>query len=282
MKVRVFLKVSPVAILLAAPMPSIPSQAEVAPCAAPTIKVASQTGGKLQFNIQSPCRKGQLVLGRYGDAWGFLERFDGNGYLAFLLDCFLGDREIDLTFMNEWHFTDHSCSAIDNALTKVAIVWHDHVDLDLHAFEYAVPPGSDYDRSASNPGSYQTARLEYSRSGRSYGFMSTVSDGRQLGYNVEVYTLLRHPAEPRGLITMAVSLGSHNSEPDRESCSNGSRNQLRVDLDVYVLEHRTKLRHYERVFVAQPCNDASTRFVTNLVPNIVLGNAPAGGAANAE
>jgi hypothetical protein len=36
------------------------------------------------------------------------------------------------------------------------------------------------------------------------------------------------------------------------------------------------------VFVAQPCNDASTRFVTNLVPNIVLGNAPAGGAANAE
>jgi hypothetical protein len=109
-----------------------------------------------------------------------------------------------------------------------------------------------------------------------------VSDGRQLGYNVEVYTLLRHPAEPRGLITMAVSLGSHNSEPDRESCSNGSRNQLRVDLDVYVLEHRTKLRHYERVFVAQPCNDASTRFVTNLVPNIVLGNAPAGGAANAE
>jgi hypothetical protein len=40
--------------------------------------------------------------------------------------------------------------------------------------------------------------------------MSTVSDGRQLGHNAEVYALVRHPAEPLGLIAMTVGLGSSN------------------------------------------------------------------------
>jgi hypothetical protein len=38
------------------------------------------------------------------------------------------------------------------------------------------------------------------------------------------------------------------------------------------------VRSYERTFAAAPCDGASPRFVTNLVPNIVLGT---GGAANA-
>jgi hypothetical protein len=277
MKVQVLLKGSPIAILLTALTPPIISRAEGTPCAAPLIEVASQAGGQRQFKIQSPCRKGELVIGRYGGLI-IMERFDGNGNLAFQLDCFQGDRELDLTFMNNWRSTNRSCSAVEVTLTKVAIVWRDRVDLDLHALEYAAPPGSDYDRWAHSPGSYRTAQSDYLYSGRSRGFMSTVSDGQQLGHNVEVYTLVRHPAEPRGLITMAIGLGSVGREP----CSNGRREPLRVDLDVYILEQGTNLRRYEREFAAQPCDGTATRFVTNLVPHIVLGSASPEGAANVQ
>src|SRR5262249_37143870 len=115
-----------------------------------------------------------------------------------------------------------------------------------------------------------------------HGFMSTVSDGQQLGHNVEVYTLVRHPAEPRGLIAMAVGLGSSNKEVGRESCSNGRGEPLRIHLDVYVLEQGTNLRSYEREFAAQPCDDAPTRLITDLVPNIVLGNARGARSTDAQ
>ena len=281
MRVQALLKESLVVILLAVLTPPIVSHAEITPCAAPTIEVASESGGRLQFKIQSPCRKGELVIGRYGQ-FVIMERFDASGDLAFQLDCFLGDREVDLTFMNNWHATNQSCSAVESALTKVAIVWRDRVDLDLHALEYAASPGSDYDRSARNPGSYQAAQSDYFHSGRGHGFMSTVSDGQRLGHNVEVYTLVRHSAEPRGLIALAVGLGLHDDVVGHVSCTNGQRNQLRIELDVYVLEHGTKLRSYEREFAIQPCEGSSSRFVTNLIPSIVLGNASLGGNANAE
>jgi hypothetical protein len=112
--------------------------------------------------------------------------------------------------------------------------------------------------------------------------MSTLSDGQQLGHNVEVYTLVRHPVEPRGLIAMAVGLGSRRNAVGRELCRNGPREPLRVDLDVYVLEQGTNLRRYERAFAAQPCDGTATRFVTNLVPHILLGSGGAEGPANVQ
>jgi hypothetical protein len=269
MSVRGLLKTCPVLLLIAVPTPPFVSHAEETRCAAPTIDVASIPGGQRQFRIQSPCRKGELVIGRY-DEIVVMDRLDASGNLVFQLDCFLGDREVELTFVDDWRTTNHACAAAESTLTKVAIVWQDHVDLDLHAFEYAALPGSAFDRSARNPGSFQAAQSEYGRSNRSHGFMSTVSNGRQLGHNIEVYTLLHHPAEPRGVIAMAVSLGASDAA-EAESCSNGRRESLRVDLDVYVLDPGMKLRRYERTFAGQPCDGASPRFVTNLVPNILLG-----------
>jgi hypothetical protein len=201
-----------------------------------------------------------------------MDRMDDSGRLGFQLDCFLGDREIVLTFADDWRTAKHACAAGDGSLTKVAIVWQDRVDLDLHALEYAALPGSDYDRSARNPGSYAAAQAEYLQSGRSHGFISTASDGQQLGHNIEVYTLLRHPAEPRGLIAMAVSLGTGNNAA-AASCNNGRREPVRVDLDVYVLERGGRLRSYQRTFAAQPCGGGPPRSVTNLVPGIVVGGA---------
>jgi hypothetical protein len=250
-------------------------------CAAPTIEVVPRAGGQLQFKIQSPCRMGELVVGRYGELV-IMERFDGNGNLVFHLDCFQGNREIQLTFKDDRRATTRSCAAVENTLTKVAIVWQGHIDLDLHALEYAAAPGSEYDRWASNPGSYQTAQSNYLRSGRSYGFMSTTSDGQKLGHNVEVYTLLRHPAEQRGLIAMGIALGAHNNFARTESCRNGTGEPLRFDLDVYILDYGARLRSYEREFIAQPCDGNPTRIVTNLIPHILLGDGRATGGPNGE
>jgi hypothetical protein len=175
--VHALLKACCAGTLLAVLAPAA-SPADGKPCEAPTIALAPQAGGQVQFDIHSPCREGQLVIGRY-DEVVIMERLDDSGNLVFQLDCFLGDREVALTFADDWRTAMHACPAADNALTKVAIVWQDRVDLDLHAFEYAALPGSDDDRSARNPGSYAAAQLEYLRSGRSHGFISTVSDGQQ-------------------------------------------------------------------------------------------------------
>jgi hypothetical protein len=257
--------------MLAGSSPAIcdASRAAETPCAAPAIEVAPKPGGQRQVSIQSPCRKGELVIGRYGDIV-IIERLDDSGKLVFQIDCFLGDREVALTFADDQRAANHACAKPDSALTKVAIVWRDRVDLDLHAFEYAALPGSAYDRSARNPGSYQAAQLEYLRSGRSHGFMSMVSDGRQLGHNIEVYTLLHNPAEPRGLIAMAVAPGANYDAANAEPC--GRRQPLRVDLDVYVLDPGMKLRSYDRAFAAPPCG-APPFFATSLIPNILLGSA---------
>jgi hypothetical protein len=270
MRVRALLTACCAGGLLAAGAPTLTSHTERTYCQAPAIEVAPQTSGQTQFRIRSPCRKGGLVITRY-DEVVIMERLDQSGNLTFHLDCFLGDREVALIFADDWRTTSHACPAAENAPTKVAIVWQDRVDLDLHAFEYAALPGSAFDRWARNPGSYTEAETDYRQSGRSHGFITTASDGRQLGHNVEVYTLLRHPAEPRGLIAMAVALGER--AVDAESCNNSRGDQLRVDLDVYVLEHGSRLRSYQRTFSGQPCTGGPIRSVTNLVPNIVLGGA---------
>jgi hypothetical protein len=244
-------------------------------CAAPLVTVAPQPGGQRHFSIQSPCRKGQLVIGRYGEIV-LMDRMDPGGNLVLAIDCFLGDEEITLTFADDRRAVSHACATVERTLTKVAIVWQDHVDLDLHAFEYAALPGSAGDRSARSPGSYEAAQSEYRQAGRSYGFMSTVSDGQQMGHNVEVYTLLRHPAEGRGLIAMAVGPGAGYGAARPEPCGGGSR-ELRVDLDVYVLDPGMKPRNYARTFAAA-CDGAAPRIVTNLIPNVPLGSG--GGDAN--
>jgi hypothetical protein len=69
---------------------------------------------------------------------------------------------------------------------------------------------------------------------------------------------------------MAVGPGANYDA--NEACRNGRREPIRVDLDVYVLEQGTKLRSYERTFTAAPCGGASPRLVTNLVPNILVGD----------
>jgi hypothetical protein len=264
-----------VAILVAVTMPPAVSRADGRSCTAPAVEVESWPAGRRQFKVQSPCRRDELVTSLYGDVV-IMERFDHRGNLTFLVDCFQGDREISLSFADNQRTANHACATADVAATKVAIVWQDRVDLELHALEYAALPGSAFDRSAGNPGSPQAAQQEFLLSGRSHGFISTASDGQQLGHNMEVYTLLRHPAEHRGLIAMAVGPGANYDAAHTGSCAD-RREPLRVDLDVYVLEGM-KLRTYARTFAA-PCDGGIPRLVTGLVPSILLGAAEATGHA---
>jgi hypothetical protein len=276
MRVHRLLKACLIGFLLAVPTPSAIFPAKGTSCAVPAVEITPVPGGRQQLRVRSPCRKNELIIGNYGEIV-IMARLDQSGNLALQVDCFLGDREITLTFADGQRATNHACEMAESTLTKVAIVWQDHVNLDLHALEYAALPGSVHDRSARNPGSYQEAETEFVQSGRSHGFISTVSDGQQLGHNIEVYTLVRHPTESRGLIALVVGLGN-NDAANTEACASSRGGPFRVDIDVYVLEPGMKLRSYERTFAATPCDGASPRFVANLVPNILLAN---GGATNA-
>src|SRR5262245_37664793 len=123
MRVRIPRQTASAVALLATTSPVL-AQPEPARCPPPVVEARSQVGGQLQFKIQSPCRKGELIFGRYGRLL-VIEKLDANGDVIFQLDCFMGDLKVDLSFQDKWHSANHSCSAVDPSLTKVAIVWRD-------------------------------------------------------------------------------------------------------------------------------------------------------------
>jgi hypothetical protein len=92
-RVHALVKFCRVAILMAGSSPAVTaaSRAAETPCPAPAIEVAPKPGGQQQVSVQSRCRKGELVISRYGEIV-IMERLDDSGKLVFHLDCFLGDR----------------------------------------------------------------------------------------------------------------------------------------------------------------------------------------------
>ena len=240
-------------------------------CEPPQIAITPFDGGLVRVDISSPCRKRTLVSVKDGDvAYG--GELNEQGHWQLTLDAFQGNSELTFGFEGKLDIRrrlEHPQLAM---LSKVAIVWLDNVDLDLHAFE---PPGLDgkeqhvYARSAR---SYEEAVRSGAAQGQSRGFISTTSSGQAFGNNLEVYTLVHQPRERRGVVRLAIEHVSRGHSPIDDYCGRGPKAVVR--LDVYVLRHGRQLRRLERTLDSVPCGSVLTSesaLVTKLVPDLVLG-----------
>jgi len=248
--------------------PNTPSEGS---CDRPQIVTTPFDGGLVRIDINSPCRKRTLVSVKDGDV-AYIGELNEQGHWQLTLDAFQGNSELTFNFEGKLEIRRRLEHPQLDMLSKVAIVWLDNVDLDLHVFE---PPGADGKEehvSARSARSYEEAVRSGTAQRQSRGFMSTTSRGLEFGSNLEVYTLVHQPGERRGVVRMAVEHVSRGFSPAGEYCGSGARAGVR--LDVYVMRHGRPLRRLERLLDSVPCGSVLTSesaLVNRLVPDLVLG-----------
>ena len=121
----------------AAAITAAPALKPAAPVCPPEPEIATEamSGGRMKLTLKSECRSGQDVKLTYGGAT-LRQRFDANGYLATVVDCFAGTKDpIELEFAGGLRKSVPTVALDLDRVTKIAVVWQAPVDLDLHAFE---------------------------------------------------------------------------------------------------------------------------------------------------
>jgi len=240
-------------------------------CGAPAIDVAALDAGQARIAVASDCRAGELIFIAYSGAM-FIERLDAAGKLDFVLDCFAGPATVTISFSDKSEYSRELHPRDLDRITKVTIVWVEQVALDLHAFEYAAVSSETGHVWSGNPRSLAQAQALVSETGRSHGYLSTVSSGSEVGVNMEVYTLWHQPGQADGSIRLTVDYVSRGSRPQGEFCSEGRLSELRFD--VYILNRGEKVRRIQRGFSAVPCGEVisdASRFTAKLIPDLVFG-----------
>ena len=240
-------------------------------CEPPQIAITPYDGGLVGVDISSPCWKGTLVSVKDGDV-AYIGELNEQGRWLLTLDAFQGNSELIFGFGGNLEIRRRFEHPQLEMLSKVAIVWLDNDDLDLHAFEPPGPDGKEQHVSARSARSYEEAARGGAAQGQSRGFISTTSSGRAFGSNLEVYTLVHQPRERRGVVRMAIERVSHGHSPADEYCGSGTKATVR--LDVYVMRHGRQFRRLERTLDSIPCGSVDSpesAMVSKLVPDLVLG-----------
>ena len=201
-----------------------------ASCGTPTVKTTALEAGQMRIAVSSPCRAAQTFIWTYGGA-EFAAALDGAGRQDILVDAFAGTSTAVEVKFNDATVLALSVEALDlDKVSKVALLWHAPVDLDIHAFEYAALPGSSGHISSATPSSLLTAREWIEKSGRGHGYLSTHStvsgrahSGRE---RLAVYTFLHKEGQAFGLVTTAVDFATRGERPAPPYCGKESQSEI--------------------------------------------------------
>ncbi len=244
--------------------------AHASQCAPPDARVEQLPGGLARISVSAPCKKGNYAVMEYGDLIS-IGALDESGNWTFILDAFQGSGKLKFSFGDQHRLERDLHIKELESLTKIAIVWRDGVDLDLHAFEYAAPKNSNGHKFSGRRSDLMKTQSHVLASSRSRGFMSSSSAGQALGYNVEVYTVLHHPNEKRGVINFAIDFVSRGGRAQGAYC--GSNLYSSIKFNVYVLKRGKPVRAYNRLLSAVQCGTklfGRTRLISNLVPDLEI------------
>lgn len=208
--------------------------------------------GRLRIVVQSPCRAGEPVLLDYGST-PFQHVLDDDGSLTTELDLFLGISSRLVVRFSEGHQQAVDLSKADlRDVTKVAIVWQAGINLDLHVLEYAAGFGDEGHVWAGVPSSLARAQAAAGKARRGRGFLSSTSDGRGEGMQVEVYTFLRSQTQRKGTLSLIVDHASRGDMPRGEMC--GSGRFASVGFQMIWLERGEVTYSGRRLFAVAPCD----------------------------
>lgn len=206
------------------------------PCALadkPIVANAVSSIGLIAIAITSPCRKGQTVTLAYA-GHRFETRLDNGGEALVNLDLFAGRVAAHLDFSDGTRAAVDTSTAELGGLSKVALVWKQPVDLDLHALEYSAKldgPGHVWTKA---PSSAREARASVLHEEQGRGFISTAMDGSTAGDQVEVYTFLHASSQKRGIVSLLVDYASR-SNGRADTCGEGANAE--VAAEIFRFEH---------------------------------------------
>lgn len=243
-----------------------------AACDAPAVSLSPEAGGLTQISIESSCRAGELVSITYADAT-LVERLDADGRTKTTVDCFAGDTPpITIVFEDGTSIVRQPVTDDLTKYSKVAILWSNSVDLDLHAFEYAAAAGDPGHVWSLAPLSLEEARARAHQEKRGHGFLSTGSTGRSIGMNVEVYTFVHDPRETAAGVKVGVDFVSRGGRADGDYCGNGR--YAEIQFKAYTLAKGRVAKQLDVAFASLPCgadiSDAA-RINSRLIPELTIG-----------
>lgn len=106
-------------------------------------------------------------------------------------------------------------------VAKIAVIWQQPVDLDLHALEYAAQRGGPGHVWAKAPGQSEQALRTTQSTGRGRGFISQSDDGSNRGDKIEVYTFWLSEQQRSGVVELSIDYATRGSTPSGDHCGNG-------------------------------------------------------------
>lgn len=230
---------------------------DAAECGAPEITTEALDGGQMRIRVAAPCHKNETVQISYGGA-ELIRRLDAWGSLDFALDCFVGSSsqvEVRLADGTRRTFAARA-NDLDN-VSKVALIWHAPVNLDLHVFEY----GAGFDKPghvwASAAGSQGAARINAQAERKGHGYLSAADTEKTVGDKVEVYTFFHNDEQSSGSIALALDYETRGDKPSGATCGRGALAE--IDFQVVILPRKGQATRQSGVLTRVDCGVSISR-----------------------
>lgn len=242
------------------------------PCKPGSAATAAMPGGRLAISIEEPCRAGEAVTIHYAP-YLFVRTLDGQGTLRFVLDLFQGA----LTPL-ALEFEDGGRRALTigetdiDRVSKIAVVWGQPVNLDMHAYEYVAEHGGPGHVWAQRPSSAEAALDETLRTKRARGFMSWTSEGTQPGHQVEVYTVWHHAEQTGGVVSTALDFETRGATLAGRTCGSGPL--ASIPFETLTLRPRSLPVRERGIISPLPCGETlieRARYMDEAVADMPLG-----------
>jgi hypothetical protein len=217
----------------------------------------------LTVDVSSTCRGSSDYRILYGD-YSFAYRLDEQGGGVAELDLFLGPGELTLELADGTRTPIQPLppSGRFRHLAKAAIVWHDGVDLDLHAHEYSAGFGKPGHYHQEAPGNAQVATQT------NMGWLTRSDDGSNEGDHAEVYTVKLSRNQRRGTVQFKVDYRSRGEVPKGRYCGTGDAAQVGFETVLLMPGERAKTNHVK--FAPAQCGVAlapNARYSPKVAPN---------------
>lgn len=160
-----------------------------------------QVGAELVVSLSSPCRPGKTFAVDHAGLV-FTAETDADGVASFVVPAMQTNAIVRVTFPDGGTAVDRVTVEGMSRMTRVAVIWSDELDFDLHAREFGAEVGSGSDIWEGNPRDYRTAR----RSGG--GYLQLLGPFKGPGARAEVYTIFETLRTDSGKIDFSLKLSA--------------------------------------------------------------------------
>ncbi|MHA3978119.1 hypothetical protein ACW9UR_10590 [Halovulum sp. GXIMD14794] len=162
-----------------------------------------QVGAELVVSLSSPCRPGKTFAVDHAGLV-FTADTDADGVATFIVPAMQTNAIVRVTFPDGGTAVDRVTVEGMSRMTRVAVIWSDELDFDLHAREFGAEAGSGSDIWEGNPRDYRTAR----RSGG--GYLQLLGPFKGPGARAEVYTIFETLRTDSGKIDFSLELSAYS------------------------------------------------------------------------